>query len=430
MNSLIPYDAYTLINDIVKLATGRDDLKAVDTSSFVTVGETILRTGTENTLNAISTMVGKTIFSARPYKSKLSSLQVSEERWGLQVRKITPLRVGPEASQNWNTQQSPNQLADGQSVDMFTINKPKAVQLNFYGTKTLQRHITRFRDQLSPAFRNEAEFMAFWDAVMVEFNNETELENEAKTRATLLNYIAGISSMGLYEVDLVKEYNDTFGTNYTRSQLLTSQLTSFMQFVAAQIPIYSDKLTDMSVIYHANITGYDKIGRHTPKNRQKMIMYNPFFKTAQAQVFSSIFNPDYLNIGDFEGVNYWQSQTNPLEISVTPNILNTATGSSQTAAAQVNLPYVLGLLYDEEAVGVMPQFSYASTTPFNSAGEYYNMFMHWRFNAYNDFTENGILFVLGEGGEDTPVTPTTQSTEAAIAVKTTAKAAKAAKATT
>ena len=241
--------------------------------------------------------------------------------------------------------------------------------------------------------------MQFWDAVMVEFANETELENEAKTRTALLNYMAGISSMGLYEVDLVKEYNDTFGTSLTRAQLLTSNLTEFMQFVAAQIPIYSDKLTDMSVNYHANINGYEKIGRHTPKSRQKMIMYNPFFKTAQAQVFSSIFNPRYLEIGDFEGVNYWQSQNDPLKISITPNILDVSTGASKTATAQVDLPYVLGLLYDEEALGVVPQFSYASTTPFNSAGEYYNMYMHWRFNSYNDFTENGILFVLGEGGE-------------------------------
>lgn len=29
------------------------------------------------------------------------------------------------------------------------------------------------------------------------------------------------------------------------------------------------------------------------------------------------------------------------------------------------------------------------------------MFYHWRFNSWNDFTENHIVFVLGEGGEET-----------------------------
>lgn len=26
------------------------------------------------------------------------------------------------------------------------------------------------------------------------------------------------------------------------------------------------------------------------------------------------------------------------------------------------------------------------------------MFLHWRFNEYNDFTENAVLFILGDGG--------------------------------
>lgn len=398
-NSITPWDAYTLINAMVEQATGRKTSAAIDTSSFVTVGETILRTGTENVLKAISTMVGRTIFSARPYRSTLSSVITSDTRWGIQTRKITPLRLAAEQSENWNTEQNPNQLADGQSVDMYKIKAPKAIQLNFYGTKLLQRHITRFQDQLSPAVTNESEFMRFWDAVMIEFANETEVENEAKTRATILNFMAGLISMNLGVIDMVADYNATYGTEYTRAELMTTYLEEFMKHVAAQIVIYSDFLKDMSVLNHANITGYEQIQRHSPKSRQKMLMYNPFFQNAKANVYSSLFNPDYLNIGDFEGVNYWQNQQERTAINVTPNILNVATGASVTASAAVTHPYVLGLLYDEEALGVNPQFSYASTTPFNSAGEYYNMYLHWRFNAYNDFTENAILFVLGDGGK-------------------------------
>lgn len=397
MNVTTPQDCYQLINEVVEQATGRKDLAVADTSSFTSVGETLLRTATENTLNAISGVVAKTIFSARPYTSRLASLQVDEQRWGMQTRKVTPLRMAAEPSEDWNTNLSPNKLADGQSIDMYKIRAPKAIQLNFYGTQVLQRHITRFRDQLSQAFRSESEFMSFINAVMIEFNNETELENEAKTRATLLNYMAGISSMGLYEVDLVAEYNTSFNTTYTRAQLLTTYLPEFMKFVAAKIKEYSERIKDMSVLYHANINGYEKIGRHTPPGRQKMLMYNPIFINAETQVYSGLFNPRYLNIGAFEGVNYWQSQSDPTSINVTPNILDVATGQSKTAEASVDLPYVLGLLYDEEALGIVPQFEYASTTPFNSAGGYYNMYLHWRFNSYNDFTENGILFVLGDG---------------------------------
>lgn len=399
MNSLTPQDAYQLMNEIVAQATGKNDLTVVDTTTFVSVGETVLRTGTENTLSAISTVIARTIFSTRPYRAKLSSLNVGEQRWGGQTRKITYLMGELEQSQDWNTNLAPHQLADGQSIDMYKIRKPKAVQLNFYGTQVLQKHITRFRDQLAMAFSNENEFLRFISGVMVEFNNEIELVNEGKARAVLLNFMAGISSMGLMEVDLTKEYNDKYGTSYTREQLLSTQMESFMKFLAAHIKIWSERMTDMSTLYHANLTGYDSIPRHTPKSRQKMIMYNPLFIEAESTVYSSLFNPQYLEIGSFEGVNYWQSQSSPEQINVKPNILDVATGASKDAEAEVNLPFVVGMLYDEEALGVMPQFDYASTTPFNSAGGYYNMFMHWRFNTYNDFTENAVLFVMGAGGE-------------------------------
>ena len=397
-NVLTPVDVYALMNAVVSQATGRTDLAVVDTTTFASVGEIVLRTGTENTLNAISTVIGKTIFSVRPYKGKLESLRVAQQRWGGQVRKIINLYDEAEKSDDWNTDLAQNALDDGNSVDMYKIRKPKAVQLNFYGTKVLQKHITRFRDQLSLAFHSEDEFIRFIDSVMVEFSNEIELLNEAESRTTLLNFMAGISSMGLTEVDLVSEYNNEYGTQYTRAQLLSTHIESFMKFVAAEIKIYSSKLTDMSTLYHANLTGYNKIMRHTPKERQKMVMYEPIFIKTQAEVYSGLFNPKYLDIGSFEDVNYWQSQSTPTSINVKPNILDVATGASKNADTAVTLDYVLGILFDEEACGVMPQFDYSSTTPFNSAGGYYNMYMHWRFNSYCDYTENAVLFVMGEGG--------------------------------
>lgn len=396
-NTLTPQDVYQIVNDVAKQATGREDLTAVDTSSFVSVGETLLRVSTENTLNAISTVIAQTIFSSRPYSAKLRSLVTDSNRWGAMVRKIVYLAKDAEPSSDWNTAQNPNLLADGNSVDMFKISKKKALQLNFYGTKVLQMCLTRFRDQLSIAFRSEEEFASFIDAMMVEFQNDIETMYESETRATLLNYMAGISSMGLYEVDLTAEFNTEHGTKYTRAQLLGEHMTEFMQFFVATIKKYSSKMTDRSALYHANLTGHEKILRHTPKQMQRMVMYEPMFIDAEARVFSSIFNPSYLEIGEYEGVNYWQSQSDPTAIHVTPNILDVATGASKTADEAVEIPFVVGLLHDRDALGVNFQFDYSSTTPFNSAGGYFNTFYHWRKNYWNDFTENGILFVMGEG---------------------------------
>ena len=404
-NTLQPRDVYQIMNKIVSQATGQSNLAVVDTSSFVSVGETLLRTAPENTLNAISTVLADTIFSVRPYRGKLESLRVSQRRWGAQVRKLIPLYNEAEESSDWNTLllgsflggSQLSHITDGQSVDMYNIKCPKMVQLNFYGTEVLQKHITRFRDQLALAFSSESEFVRFLDTVMTEFSNEIELLNENKSRLTLINFMLGIHDMGLTEIDLVDEYNTLHSTTYTRAQLLSTYVSDFMKFVAAQIKIYSSMMTEMNTQYHANLTGYQPILRHTPKERQKMLMYNPIFIQAESEVYSGLFNPQYLEIGDFEGVNFWQSQLTPTSIQGTPNILDVSDGQSKNGNS-AKIDYVLGLLYDEEALGVMPQFDYSSVTPFNSKGGYWNLFYHFRFNSYVDYTESAILFVLGAGG--------------------------------
>lgn len=396
-----PNDAYTLMNDIAKQATGRKDLVPVDTTSFVSVGETVLRYGYENTLNAISTVIGRTIFSARPYKSPLRSLYVSEQRWGEITRKITPLSLEAEASQDMNTNLNPAQLADGQSIDMYKIRAPKAVELHFSGSNVLQRHITRFIRQLNTAFRNEGEFLQFISTIMTEYYNDIETDNENKTRLTLISFMAGLYVMDLNVRDLTAEFNALKGTSYTRDQILNQHLTEFMQFFVVQIGNASSFMKNRSALYHANLDGYQDILRHTPVSKQRMYMYGPLFRMAEASVFSEIFNPIYLQLGqNFEQVDFWQAEKTRTAINVTPKILDTTTGETKDGNV-VSIPYVVGVLFDEEACGVMPKFSMATSTPLNSAGLYYNMFMHWEFRSFIDFTENAMLFVMGDGGTPT-----------------------------
>ena len=138
-NSLVVQDAHLIINDLYKMATGRENIKAVDTSSFVSVGETMLRTGVEPTLKALSQWCGRTYFEMEKYRSgAFRSIIENNERWGAITREIISLPMDAEASQDWNTNLNENQLDDGQSVDMYKINKPKVVELKFYGSTVLQ----------------------------------------------------------------------------------------------------------------------------------------------------------------------------------------------------------------------------------------------------------------------------------------------------
>lgn len=390
-------DAYTLMTNIAQQATGNSSISVTDTTSFVSVGELTLRTGADNVLNAISTVICRTIESVRPYRRKFDILTATPERWGGQIRKLVPLYKGFEESTDANTDLHATQLANGNSVDMFAINAPDMLQLNFYGSQKLQKSITRFKDQLDMAFHDEAEFLRFIDAVMVEYENEIELMFENRARLVVNNFIAGnVDMAGANVIDLTAAYNTYYNISpaYTRDELLSDHIESFMKFAAATIKLYSERLKDYTSLYHTNITGYTPILRHTPKDRQKMIMFNEVFLRAESEVYSGLFNPQYLDIGDFEGVNFWQNPNDPAKIICLPNELDPATGQSVDAAANVTVDYVVGILFDEEALGVLPQFDYSSVTPFNSAGGYWNMFSHWKFNTYADYTENAIIFVM------------------------------------
>ena len=91
-------------------------------------------------------------------------------------------------------------------------------------------------------------------------------------------------------------------------------------------------------------------------------------------------------------MNFWQSIKKPMAINVTPAEIdsdgNAVKGTSVTA------DNVLGILFDRDAMGIAPAFEWSGTTPFNQRGGYYNLYIHWRNQYWNDFTENAIVFLL------------------------------------
>ena len=391
-------------------------LTVVDTETFVTVGETLLRTSAEGTLNAISELCVRTIFSVRPYRRKLDILDVDEFAWGGMVRKLTPLYKELEKSNDNNTNIDSDQLDNGGSIDPWVINKPELIQTNFIGVNTIQKSLTQFtQSQLQVAFRDESEFISFLGMVMTQFTNEIEKTQEDERRATLLNYVGACTRCGM-TIDLVEEFNKTYSSSYTRTQLLTTYFESFVKYVIAKINKDSEMLTEYSVKYHMNLSSFRPIPRHTPKTEQRMIFYEPFFVDAKANVFTSLFNPELLQIGDYEKINFWQNIDNPTAVSVKSNYLG-ANGQATSDASGVEHDYVLGVLYDRESMGIRNIFESTATTPLNARGLYYNVFYHAQSKPYTDMTENGIVYVLGEGGTIPSVT-LNKSTTSIVALAT------------
>ena len=134
--------------------------------------------------------------------------------------------------------------------------------------------------------------------------------------------------------------------------------------------------------------------RHTPYNRQRVILYKPLFIESEAQVLPEIFRPEYLDIEkQYESVMWWQNENNPSAISVVPSIPDFRTGTQITGTA-VALDYVVGVLYDEDAIMTDFQLDDVNTTPLEARKRYRNTWYAMARNGINDFTEKCILFTM------------------------------------
>lgn len=414
---LTPKDCYALINAISAELTGQAPaLTAQDTSSFVSVGESILRAGTENTLNAIGLVLGRTMIAVRPYQAKLQIFNAQNSGlYSNRMRKISYYSRWAEPSGAFNTDLYTNHAMGydngsngGASLPtMWEQNQPIPLELNFGGRSVWDDSTTIYEDQLQMAFRSEENFAAFMAGIMTEKGNDIEVEKEAFNRATLLNYIGGLYDLNGSNgsaIDLVSEFNTANGgTTYTRADCLTTHYEAFLKFVVAYIKKLSNMMEYRGLQYHLsptktiNGTTYELL-RHTPKSRQRLIMYRPFWIDAEAQVLPTIFNDQYLQAPQYEGVDFWQNKLLPEQVSVTPAIPDVNDLTTQTAGSPVVFDYVLGVLYDEDAIMTDFQLDSSYSTPIEARKRYRNIWWHFAKNAINDFTENGVVLYLGAGG--------------------------------
>lgn len=423
--TLTQKDCHALMNLLVKEATGQNaTIQVVDSSTFVSAGEQVLATGTENVLNALSLVLGRTFMAVRPYNAKLALINaVNTGEYTHRMRKISFYSRDAQASGDWNTQLYTN-LADGftngqniadgsaqSTKSMWEQNQPVPLEMNFAGSSVWEDSTTIYEYQLQQAFRSEAEFGEFVGGIMTERGNDIESQKEAFNRMTLLNFMAGTVDMNQAGtlVNLTSAFNTEFGTNYTSAQLRTTYLEQFTKFLVAKIKIDSDMLTNRSKKAHwspAKTIGdvpYTLL-RHTPKDRQRLLLFNPLLVKTQAYVFPSLFNEQYLKMENYEGVMYWQNENDPSAIKVTPAIPNVATpASGQTAGDTVTLDYVVGMLYDVDALMVDYQLERSATSPLEARKGYRNLWWSFAKNAINDHTENHILYYMADPApEPTP----------------------------
>ena len=387
VNSMEYEQAYTLLNSIVNQATGKANLTATSPADFISIGTTALEAGYDKVLAAITQIIGRTLFSVRPYNRKLADLSRTNMEWGSIIRKLKIADVDWKESAEFS-------LTDGQSIDMFTILKANVLQLNFYGQNIYQLQTPSiFMDQLDAAFRGPEELNSFFSMIYTNIESQKEQKIEAVARMLLCNFIGGKIAAQNGVIHLLTEYNAETGEQLTAATVYSpDNFPDFVYWLYARMETLAGLLSERSQLYQINVDG-KPINQHTSPENLRVKMYAPFMNAVNARVRANTFDNTYLKMARTEAMNFWQSIQSPASINVTPSYLDN-NGLIVTAQNAVSNSGVIGVMYDTDALGIVTQNERALATPFNAAGHYSNIFYSYLQKWYTDFTEKGIVLVL------------------------------------
>ena len=400
VNTLNFEQVSTVLTSIVQQATGQTVLTPTDTGSFTSVAQVALRADRDSVMQAISNVIGRTIFSIRPYSAKMTGLMMDTFRWGSMLRKLSiadsawmddPAYDWPAL---WDANQNPPS-GDGQSIDPWTIKKPDVLQTNFYGASVYYDEMTIFEDQLETAFQGPEQLGSFLSLIMTNLSNRLELSNENLRRGLVANAIASIIAENNSDriVHLLTEYNTQTGLTLTSTTVYQpANFPSFMKWVYSRVAQISALMTEMSTMFQT-IINTKQVLRHTPYQDQRVYLYAPTRYQMDARVLADTFHDNYLRYADVETVNYWQSIDTPDTINITPAYTSTS-GVLTVPGSPVTQADVFGIMFDRDFMGMTLLDRRVLSTPLNTKGLYRNLHVHAKQRVVMDNSEKGVVLLL------------------------------------
>lgn len=399
VNNMTFQQISTVLTSIVQQATGQTVLTPTNTKDFVSVGQIALRADRDAVMNAISNILGRTIFSVRPYSAKLEGLMMDSFRWGNVMRKLSIADSDWEDDPafkypvTYDANQTPP-TGDGLSVDQWKIKKANVLQTNFYGQSIYGDHITITEEQLETAFTGPDQLGSFLSLIMTNLSNRLELSNENIKRGLVANMIGALVDEAQTDrvIHLLTEYNTLTGLSLTATTVYQpDNFAPFMKWVYSRIASITDLFTEMSTKFQTVITGKPVL-RHTPYQMQRVYLYAPARHDIDARVLADTFHDNFLRYSDVETVNFWQSINTPDSVSV--DAVYTGANGALVESGAIVQANIFGVIFDRDFAGMTLLDQRMISTPVNASGLYRNLWIHARQRVFMDNTEKGCVLLL------------------------------------
>lgn len=372
---------YTILNDVAKQTLGTETIAVVDTQSFISLGDKVLKsdTDTENFLSKLTDRIAKTVYSVRNYTGINKNLMREPFDYGVIVQKIHVEM--PEAKENnaWKIGEQ------GYTPTYAPVIKPTVSQKLFNKLSTWEIDVTIPDFMLKTAFLNESSMATFIDAIFTAMNNAMVMCADNNANLIRANFIGNKihSAQPTQAINLLAQYNTLTNANLTVASCLRD--VDFLKWATMQISLWTKRMRVMSKLFNE-----DSNSKFTSGEYLVLDVLQDFASSTATFLQSDTYHKELVALPMYNEVPYWQGSGTSFAFADTSKISVKIDGTTEVTQGGV-----IAVAYDYNAIGTTINEP-RSTTERNNKDEYTNYYNKATIGCFNDLGENGIVFYIAE----------------------------------
>ena len=373
---------YSILNDVSEQTLGTEAIAVVDTQSFISLGDKVLKsdTDTENFLSKLTDRIAKTVYSVRNYTGINKNLMREPFDYGVIVQKIHVEM--PEAKENnaWKIGEQ------GYTPTYAPVIKPTVSQKLFNKLSTWEIDVTIPDFMLKTAFLNESSMATFIDAIFTAMNNAMVMCADNNANLIRANFIGNKihSAKPTQAINLLSQYNTLTNANLTVASCLRD--VDFLKWATMQISLWTKRMRVMSKLFNE-----DSNSKFTSGEYLVLDVLQDFASSTATFLQSDTYHKELVALPMYNEVPYWQGSGTSFAFADTSKISVKIDGTNEVTQGGI-----IAVAYDYNAIGTTINEP-RSTTERNNKDEYTNYYNKATIGCFNDLGENGIVFYIAEG---------------------------------
>lgn len=384
----------TLLNGVFGEILGDNALITEDLSNLVSSGQVITSSTTygdnfDNYAGAIIDKVGKTIFVDRVYRAKDLGIWRDYFEYGSVLEKI---RVDVGAYQDnceWDLTKMGqadldyNEHLQNHIEELFKF-IPANVQAKYFNLKTtFKTTISITRKQLKSAFDSATAMARFIGMIENRIASKMEIAKEELQRRAVGNFIGEKINTATNVVNLKAEFEAAGGATIT-SLGVALRDPDFLRFAAKRMTMDREFMTQPSKVYTDG-----QFYNHTPIEDSRLIVLSDLDTGLKFNLYGDTYNEEFVKLDNYKTVPFWQGTGTTMALADRSSIkITTSEGHT------VNRGAILGVLFDRDAIMCCNEDPEVRSQ-YNADGNFTNFFYCYDASFYNDFDENGVVYVWG-----------------------------------